>query len=188
MQKLKVLLIVLCILLLRIPVARPEVSYVILADVVSSSGWEAESESYLLRGSTAQPVIGMSCDGRYIESAGFWHWNMSWPEPVVGVRAEPSLDQTLPKEFGLSQNYPNPFNPVTNINYALPEVVYVRLQIYNILGQRVITLVDEPQTAGYKRVSWNGRDEYGREMASGVYFCGLEAGRYAASKKLLLLK
>lgn len=188
MQKFKIPIIALSILLLYIPVFTSEAGYLILSDVVSSSGCEAKSDTYLLGVSIAQPVIGLSSGADYIESAGFWHWDMSWPGPEVGVKGEPSLDLSLPKEYSLSQNFPNPFNPVTSVNYSLPEAVHVRLEIYNILGQKVRTLVEEPQVAGYKTVHWNGVDDYGRGMASGVYFYRLEAGKYSSSKKLLLLK
>jgi len=108
------------------------------------------------------------------------------PLPVEWV-AKPGVSN-LPSEFALSQNYPNPFNPTTLIKYDLPVDCQVRLDVYNILGQKVVTLVDGPQAPGYWRVRWNGRDGYGREMASGIYFYRLKAGRYAASRKLLLLK
>jgi len=192
MQRLKISLILLSTLFFCIPVVASEAGYLILSDAVSSSGCEAKSNSYLLGVSIAQPVIGMSSDVHYIESAGFWHWNMSWPGPEVGVKGEPSFEPTLPKEYSLSQNFPNPFNPTTLIRYQLPAVSdqqsAVSLKIYNVLGQRVRTLVNKEQAPGYYSVIWNGRDDYGREMASGVYFYRLEAGRYSSSKKLLLLK
>jgi len=188
MQKVKIGFIVFSTVLLCIPVVHSEPGYLILSDAFSSSGCEAKSDTYLLGVSIAQPVIGLSSGADYIESAGFWHWNMSWPGPEVGVKGEPTLDLSLPKEYSLSQNFPNPFNPVTSVNYSLPEAVHVRLEIYNALGQKVRTLVEEPQIAGYKTVHWNGVDDYGRGMASGVYFYRLEAGKYSSSKKLLLLK
>ncbi len=89
----------------------------------------------------------------------------------------------LPKEFALSQNYPNPFNPVTQIRYALPMDCQVRLDIYNVVGQRVAILVDDHQKAGYKVVSWNAQD-----VASGVYFYKLTAGNFTSIRKMVLLK
>jgi len=188
MQKFKNSLIALSILLLCTPVVTSKAGYLIFSDVVASSGCEAKSDSFLLGFSVAQPVIGLSSDSVYVESAGFWHWRMPWPVPDLGVKSQPSFELSLPKEYSLSQNFPNPFNPVTSINYSLPEAVYVKLEIYNILGQKVRTLVDKPQVAGYKTVRWDGRDKDRREMASGVYFYRLEAGRYSSTKKLLLLK
>jgi hypothetical protein len=89
----------------------------------------------------------------------------------------------LPKEFALRQNYPNPFNPSTTIKYALPTDSRVSLKLFNILGQEVLTLVNEEQKAGYKSVEWNALN-----FASGVYFYRLQAGDFVSSKKLLLLK
>jgi hypothetical protein len=96
--------------------------------------------------------------------------------------------ESLPQAFSLSQNYPNPFNPETVIRYALPEDCQVELTIYNILGQKVKILVDEYENAGFKMVSWNGRDGKGLEVSSGVYFYVINAGRYFDVKKMVMLK
>ena len=96
--------------------------------------------------------------------------------------------ESTPQHFCLSQNYPNPFNPQTSISYALPQDAYVRLTIYNVLGQKVAKLVDEHQHAGYKTVWWNGTDENGDHAASGVYFYRMEAGKFTEVKKMLLVK
>jgi hypothetical protein len=91
---------------------------------------------------------------------------------------------TVPREFALYQNYPNPFNPVTEINYDLAQPVSVTLKIYNILGAEVATLLDDvPQEAGTYTMRWNAQD-----MASGVYFCSLDAGKFKAVKKMVFLK
>lgn len=96
--------------------------------------------------------------------------------------------ESTPQHFSLSQNYPNPFNPQTSINYALPQDAQVRLILYNILGEKVKTLVDERQSAGYKMVWWDGRDERGDKVASGVYFYRMEADKFTDVKKMLLVK
>jgi len=100
------------------------------------------------------------------------------------VKAGPGL----PTEFALGQNYPNPFNPVTVIKYALPKGCQVKLTIYNILGQRVITLVNEPQAAGYKSIRWDSRSQSGNEVTSGIYFYRLQAGDFVEARKMILLK
>jgi hypothetical protein len=97
-------------------------------------------------------------------------------------------EKNLPEQFSLSHNYPNPFNPVTQIEYALPRNCQVKLIVFNILGQRVKTLVDEFQTAGYKSAHWDGKDDTGSEVASGVYFYKLKAGDYSETKKMILMK
>jgi len=94
----------------------------------------------------------------------------------------------LPKEFSLAQNYPNPFNPQTVIKYALPHDCEVKITIYNVLGQKVRTLVDEYQNAGYKRVEWDSKNERGEEIASGVYFYRIKAAEFTESKKMVILK
>jgi len=88
----------------------------------------------------------------------------------------------------LISNYPNPFNPVTTINFSLPLDSKVRVSIFNIKGQKVATLKDEYFTAGDHSVVWNGKDDSGNSVSSGVFFCRVEAGSESATKKLLLLK
>jgi len=89
----------------------------------------------------------------------------------------------LPKFFSLSQNYPNPFNPVTEIKYTLPRDGYVRLDIFNISGQKIATLVDEEQRVGYKSVRWDAGS-----FSSGIYFYRLKAGDFTKTRKMILLK
>jgi hypothetical protein len=92
-------------------------------------------------------------------------------------------DPQMPKVFNLSQNYPNPFNPTTVISYSLPRNSYVTLTIYNDLGQKVETLVDEEQNPGGHSISFDAS-----KLSSGIYFYRLQAGTYTQSKKLVLLK
>jgi len=94
----------------------------------------------------------------------------------------------VPREFNLNQNYPNPFNPETTIKYQLPWPAEVRLEIYNILGEKVKTLVDEKQPAGYYSASWNGLDEHGRTVAGGVYLYHFTAGEFVQVRKLILVR
>jgi flagellar hook assembly protein FlgD len=88
----------------------------------------------------------------------------------------------------LTQNYPNPFNPHTSIQYDLPRAARVRLEIFNLLGQRVRTLLDEVKPAGTHRVEWDGLSSEGRHAASGIYFLRLTAEDFIATKKMILLK
>ncbi len=89
----------------------------------------------------------------------------------------------IPQAFSLSQNFPNPFNPATEIRYALPRATQVRLEIYNLLGQKVATLVDEYQRAGYRSVRWDAGG-----LASGVYLYRLQVADFTAVKKLVVIK
>jgi len=92
-----------------------------------------------------------------------------------------------PKEFALNQNYPNPFNPSTTISYNLKRDVRTSLTIYNLLGEKVVTLIDERQEAGAKNITWFGNDEAGNKVASGVYVYRLKAGSFVKSRKMILL-
>lgn len=94
----------------------------------------------------------------------------------------------IPKAYQLSQNYPNPFNPQTMIKYDLPEAGHVNITVYNILGQKVKALVDEYQEAGYRSANWDGKDETGKEVASGIYFYKIKAVGFEKTKKMVLLK
>jgi hypothetical protein len=99
-----------------------------------------------------------------------------------------AVKTTLPTDYILAQNYPNPFNPTTRISYDLPAASSVTLQVYDLLGQVVTTLVDASQTAGTHVMEWNGRDNLGRSVASGVYFYRLTAGSFTSTRKMILLK
>jgi hypothetical protein len=94
----------------------------------------------------------------------------------------------LPKRYSLSQNYPNPFNANTQIIFALPKSGHATLEIFNLLGQKVGTLVDEQLSAGTKIVSWDGRDKRGETVPSGIYFYQLRSGDYIEKKKMVFLK
>lgn len=93
-----------------------------------------------------------------------------------------------PTEFELEQNYPNPFNPITTISYQLPALSSVQLEIYNTLGQKVKTLVKAHKPAGSYTVQWNGTDDTGVPVASGVYVYRLQAGPLSQNRKMLLLR
>ncbi len=94
----------------------------------------------------------------------------------------------LPKVYSLSQNYPNPFNPTTMIKYTLPKASFVEIVIYDVLGQEVKTLVNEVQEAGYKNVEWNGMDNGGNVISSGIYFYRMKADNFIEVKKLMVIK
>jgi len=93
-----------------------------------------------------------------------------------------------PKEFALNQNYPNPFNPSTTVSFSLPQKEQVRLEVYDILGNLVKTMVNQEMGAGTYQVVWNGIDQNGARVASGVYLYKLQAGTFSTVKKMLMVK
>ena len=95
---------------------------------------------------------------------------------------------SLPGEYKLDQNIPNPFNPSTVIGYRIPEAASVRLAIYNLLGQEVRVLVDRHTEAGSFTATWDGKDEMGRQVSSGIYLYRIQAGGFSASRRMLFLK
>jgi len=97
-------------------------------------------------------------------------------------------NKSIPTEYKLSQNYPNSFNPETTIKYTLPKPAFVKLKIYNMLGEEVRTLVNEFQQTGVKSVNWDGKNDEGLLVPSGIYIYQIVAGEFAKSARLLLLQ
>jgi len=93
-----------------------------------------------------------------------------------------------PRDFALHQNVPNPFNPVTAIAFDVPVRTRVKLAIYDVSGRLIRTIVDREMAPGYKRVSWDGKDESGRDAASGVYFYRLFMPGFIQSRKMILVR
>ncbi len=112
-------------------------------------------------------------------------FNVGFVNTVLAIGDTPA---GLPQAFALEQNYPNPFNPTTTLQYALKENVDVKLAIYNVLGQLVRTLVNEQQIAGFKEVVWDGANDFGVKVASGIYIYRLQAGDFVKSRKMILMK
>ena len=96
--------------------------------------------------------------------------------------------EALPVSFGLDQNYPNPFNPTTDISFSLPTPANVSLRVYNLLGQEVATVVNGDLSAGVHTVTWDGSNDGGAQVSSGIYFYRLVAGDEIATRKMMLLK
>jgi len=112
---------------------------------------------------------------------------VKYVQTASGVRDETG-DRERPSDFDVSQNYPNPFNPSTKIEFSLAKSGFVTLQIYDTLGRKVRTLVSEELFSGYKSVIWDGKNDNGEDVASGVYFYQLKVGDFSQPKKMLLLK
>jgi hypothetical protein len=98
------------------------------------------------------------------------------------------VDASLPVEFAIHQNYPNPFNPITSIKYDLPADAHTVMEIFDITGRHVKTLVDENQTAGFKTVRWDATNGNGNNVSAGMYIYQIKSGLFNESKKMVLLK
>jgi hypothetical protein len=116
-----------------------------------------------------------------IDPVFYDQWNF---DTKTGVEKE----ESLPLTYELNQNYPNPFNPVTHIQYRIASAEKVTLTVYNLMGERVVTLVDKKQSAGAYEVTWDARDARGIPVSSGVYFYRIEAGDFTRTHKMLLMK
>ena len=109
------------------------------------------------------------------------------PDPGIVEDVENSSPQIV-KDYKLYQNYPNPFNPSTEIKYQVLNQSKVVIKIYDILGSEVKTLLNQEMSPGTFNVTWNGDNNFGKKLTSGVYFCRMEAGAYIQTIKLMLLK
>ena len=102
----------------------------------------------------------------------------------MDVRSE----ELLPETFFLSQNYPNPFNPITKIDYALSKESHVDLVIYNISGRQVKVLINQVESPGFRTIEWNGLDQNGRNLGTGIYFYRLTVGDETHTRKMIYMK
>ena len=94
----------------------------------------------------------------------------------------------LPHNFSLGQNYPNPFNPITYIQFMVPVYDRVKMEVLNIHGQKICTIIDNYHQPGSYQVSWDGTNDLGNSVPTGIYFYRLESFEYVITKKLILLK
>ena len=97
-------------------------------------------------------------------------------------------EAAMPNSYSLLQNYPNPFNPVTKLRYDLPENSHVNITIYDMLGRAVKTMVNQHQNAGHRSIIWDGTNDYGNPVSTGVYLYQIQSGAYIQTKKMVFLK
>ncbi|MCZ6677614.1 MAG: T9SS type A sorting domain-containing protein [Candidatus Poribacteria bacterium] len=116
---------------------------------------------------------------------------VSFTDAILSTQLPVSVEDPepqLPIQFALEQNYPNPFNPNTTIRYQLPASGDVKLEIFNVLGQRVRTLVDQAQVPGHYAINWDSKNHHGLPVATGMYFYRIVVGDFIKTRKMLLLK
>jgi hypothetical protein len=133
----------------------------------------------------AQGPVRFMINGQY-EATPKNDWQMNG---LMGLfKGELEVRHAVPTEFALMQNYPNPFNPNTKISYALPVDTKVEISIFNVLGQKVKTLVSNKKAAGFHTINWDGTDKKGNFVSSGKYFYRIKAGDFVATKSMMMLK
>jgi parallel beta-helix repeat protein len=129
--------------------------------------------------------------GIFLVTAKMRHSQMEALAVVIiqdNTDVDEEVDRTLPAEFVLYQNYPNPFNPVTTIKFDLPGTAFVSLKVFNIAGQKIRTLINRKIQAGHQSVVWDGKNESGNQMPSGMYIYIIRAGEFRQSRKMILMK
>gem|GEM_PF-3149848 len=125
-------------------------------------------------------------DNKYFKGAVDHVQIYNYAEQIPTVAKD---ENAIPKRFALSQNYPNPFNPTTQLNYDVPRTENVKIVVYDLLGRQVKTLVNQDNVQpGRYTVEWNGTNQYGTTVASGVYFYHMKAGDFTSVKKMVLLR
>jgi outer membrane protein assembly factor BamB len=152
--------------------------------------WETPSESKIF---TIRPIKDVNGDGyndiiagqQYLQNQGGRFYVIS------GGTLDPQSvddDDVLPTDMIITSNYPNPFNSSTTISYTIPESSHAKLEIYNLKGQLIATLLNRFQTAGYHQLEWNGRDNSGKSVATGIYFYSIKTENFNQTSKMALLK
>jgi len=138
----------------------------------------------------APKQAGIHTGALYIESNDEENSKVTLELLGVATSSQTAIDDLtgLPTEFILHQNYPNPFNPSTTVKYDLPKESQVTLTIYNITGQKIATLVNDVQSAGYHEVIWNGANIHGQKVSSGVYFLRMQAGQFIRTISMTFTK
>jgi len=122
------------------------------------------------------------------QSGGKYSYRLKQVDSDGTFKLSAVRDVWIPSKFALHQNHPNPFNPETKIGFELPISAHVTLDIYNMLGQKIATLIDEKRPAGLQNITWNGKDDMGQNVGSGVYFYHIKTGDFEATRKLVLLR
>ncbi len=160
--------------------ASAQAAHSMRASVIGAAGAPGSSANYRSNGTLGQSTpIGIGAAAAKKVYAGFW--GRTWS--LTAVDENPIVYRNV-----LFQNYPNPFNPSTTIEYSLEGTGAARIVIFGVDGRRIRTLEGGVKPAGIYRAVWDGKNDRGQSVATGIYFYRLEAGRFAAVKKMLLLR
>ncbi|MDP8201333.1 MAG: T9SS type A sorting domain-containing protein [Candidatus Tenebribacter burtonii] len=171
------------------PLGDPEIENVVFTGSVSnwsyfSDNWTGYNDLSALVDETIQLRIGLHSNNDDPDGFGLMIDDITLSDTTytdVG-------NEIVPTSVPIMYNYPNPFNPTTTITYSLIEYSYVELSIYNLKGQKIRTLVNTLQESGIHKSIWNGLDDDGKSISSGIYLYKLNAGNYSSTKKMILLK
>jgi len=154
----------------------------LVSSVFGSAGAPAASAHFSCVGTAGQPTpTGITTGSLRTLYAGFWGWWLDDPYFTAAPDAPAPVTRLFPGR-------PNPFNPATTIAFETGEAGFVRLSIHDIRGSRVRRLVGEARPAGRYNATWDGRDDGGRPVASGLYICRLETPGHRATTKLVMIK
>jgi hypothetical protein len=152
--------------------------YFIQHSVMGGGGGNTSGGAFTLSSTIAQPIAGSSGNGINTVFSGFWYSVQS--SIVTSVER---IEDAVPREFRLDQNYPNPFNPSTTIRFALPLSEYVTLTVYDLMGRKVATLIDDSFEPGEYAVVFDAAG-----IASGMYIYRIQAGAQVTTRRMILLK
>ena len=145
-----------------------------------------EQKQFALEAANGEWILNIS-DGSAGNDGVLRAWGFTLLTDIM-LDADDEDRNGLPSDYHLSQCYPNPFNPETIIDYTLPRRSNVTIEIFNILGQKVKTLIDDIKPAGEYQVTWNGTDSNNQKVSTGLYFYRFQAGEIIDTRKMLLLK
>jgi len=154
----------------------------------SRSAWSADtlaSHVWTIAGAYEVSVVGRCAADTTLKTSSNV---LSVRTFIIAGADDPAQSTAIPSEFGMQQNYPNPFNPSTTINFQIPSQQRVTITVYDLLGKKVKTLMDEEKPAGYYQVIWDTENQRQQKMASGVYLCHLSVPGYTRFIKMLLLR
>lgn len=151
--------------------------YQLSSGIFSSGGMTQSNSEYILSGTAGEVVTGKISGTAYQHNSGFWH---VYSQSVITNVHD---DETIPATFNMEQNYPNPFNPSTIIRFSVPENSNIILKVYDVLGNELITLLNEDKDAGWYDVHFDAS-----AFASGVYIYRITAGNFISTKKMLMIK
>jgi len=174
----------------------------VLDTVKSQKGWttpafEPDWEAFIFepyRAMYVKLVLLSPTDHWWIQVGEFEVWEEGKAPQAMPLakrqapQPQENIEPAVPTDFVLLQNHPNPFNPETDIRFEIPNETHVTLKIYNMRGVEVRTLISENKSSGMHTVTWNGLDNAGLKVASGVYIYRLEAGQFSCTKKMAMLK